>query len=346
MDRNVLFEDTELFAKYFDLCEDLRGKCFLITGATGLIGSVMVKCLLALNRRKNLGIKIIVVVRNKEKAKVVFGTEYEKIDIRQMALADISVGNIASDVNYIIHLASPTASKYFVERPVETLRTSIEGTVAVLEYAKLANIEAMVYTSSLEVYGSNSTDDWIDEQFQGYVNPLEIRSSYNIGKRSAECLCHAYAEEYGVPVKIARMTQTFGAGVEYNDSRVFAQFARKIIERKNIELHSTGETARMYCYTTDAISALLYILIRGKNGEAYNAANTDTYISIRDMAQMLVSAFRPDLKVITDIRLDMGYAPTTKLKLDTSKLQSLGWKPRFTLLKMFHRLIEYYKQLV
>ena len=340
MNKQVLEEDIHLFALHFELWEQLMGKTFLITGATGLIGSVMVKCLLALNRQKGLGIKVIAVVRSLEKAQKVFAEEFAQIRFSQLELADINAKTIGEPVDYIVHLASPTASKYFVEHPVETLRTAVEGTTAVLEYAKTANVEAMVYASSLETYGSNHTDELLSEDFQGYVNPVEVRSSYNMGKRTCECLCHAYAEEYGVNVTIARMTQTFGAGVEYNDGRVFAQFARKSIEGQDIELHTTGGTCRMYCYTTDAVSAMLYLLQKGESGEAYNIANKHSYISIRDMAYLVRDVFNPNINVVISPKENQGYAPETKLRLDTNKMEALGWKPQFDLNTMFLRLIE------
>lgn len=343
MNKQILIDDVIQFASGFELSEQLRNKTFLITGATGLIGSVMVKCLLELNRQKGLGIKVIAVVRSLEKAQKVFVEEALQIKFYQLGLTEIGVSSIREHVDYVVHLASPTASKYFVEHPVETLRTAIEGTTAVLDFAKEVKVEGVVYASSLETYGSNHNDDFIKEDFQGYVNPVEVRSSYNIGKRTCECLCHAYAEEYGVNVAIARMTQTFGAGVEYNDNRVFAQFARNVIERKDIELHTTGETSRMYCYTTDAISAMLYVLLKGRTGEAYNVANKDSYISIRDMAFMLKDSFNPDISVNICPKENQGYAPQTKLKLNTAKIEALGWQPRYNLHQMFERLLLFLK---
>ena len=242
---------------------------------------------------------------------------------------------ILKPVDYIIHLASPTASKYFVEHPVETLTTIIEGTQTVLEYAQAAGVVAMVFASSLEVYGSNDTDEPITEDFQGYLNPIGIRSSYNMGKRAAECLCHAYAKEYGVPVKIARLTQTTGAGIVKDDNRVIVQFARLAAEGNDIILHTKGEAARPYCYTTDAVSALLYILLKGNNGEAYNIANSDTYISVKEMAESLKEHFNPQIDVRVEQNDNMGYAPVTKLHLSTEKLETLGWKPRYGLKDIF-----------
>ena len=340
MNNKVLEEDIQQFAAHFALAEQLKGKSFLVTGATGLIGSVFIKCLLELNRHKNLGVKVIAVVRNLQKAAQIFGKDTTDLTTMMLELSEVGVRNLTPKVDYVIHLASPTASKFFVDNPVETLRTAFEGTTSLLEYAKQADVQAMVYASSLEVYGSNLTDELLNEDFQGYVNPIEVRSSYNIGKRACECLCHSYAKEYGVNVMIARMTQTFGAGVEYNDNRVFAQFARKAIEGENIELHTEGRTCRMYCYTTDAVSAMLYLLIHGKAGEAYNIANKKSYISIYDMAQMIKDEFSPGINVVVTPKDNQGYAPETKLRLDTTKMESLGWKPQYDLRTMFKRLIK------
>ena len=341
MNYQVLKEDVQQFAEHFELKEQLRGKTFLITGATGLIGSVMVKCLLALNQRDNLGIRILAVVRDLDKAQKVFKEEYDYIQFLQLSLTDITLEAVTAPVDFIIHLASPTASKFFVERPVETLTTTINGTHAVLEYAKAASIKAMVFASSLEVYGTNETDEPISEEFQGYLNPTEVRSSYNMGKRAAECLSHAYAEEFGIPVKIARLTQTTGAGIVENDNRVIVQFTRLAAEGKDIILHTTGEAARPYLYTTDAVSALLYITLTGKAGEAYNVANEDTFISARGIAEYLKRFFFPTINIRFDLNDNMGYAPVTKLRLSTKKLESLGWYPRYGLKEVFERLISF-----
>jgi nucleoside-diphosphate-sugar epimerase len=341
MNNLVLKEDVQLFAEQFELREQLRGKTFLITGATGLIGSVMIKCLLALNQKYDLGIKILAVVRDVEKAKNVFAEEFWAIDFVKMPLSDISNNTISEPVDYIIHLASPTASKYFVEHPVETLSTAIEGTQTVLKYAQTVDVEGVVFASSLEVYGSNDTDEPITEDFQGYLNPTEVRSSYNMGKRAAECLCHAFAKEYGVPVKIARLTQTTGAGFAYNDNRVIVQFARLAAEGKDIVLHTTGEAARPYLYTTDAVSGLLYIMLKGEVGEAYNVANEDTYISARGLAEYLQQNVNPSISVRIELKNNMGYAPNTKLCLSTEKLSALGWQPLYGLKDLFERLIKY-----
>ena len=155
--------------------------------------------------------------------------------------------------------------------------------------------------------------------------------------------CAGFASEYAVPVKVARLSQTFGPGVAYRDGRVFAEFARCAIEGRDIVLHTAGNTVRSYCYTRDAVNALLYILLRGKPGEAYNVTNMDTAVSIREMAQ-LVCGLVPEQGI--QLRFDtpgnlasFGYNPEMVIRLDSRKLQSLGWQAEVGLEEMFRRLI-------
>ena len=171
-----------------------------------------------------------------------------------------------------------------------------------------------------------------------------IEQAIPAGKRMVECLCASYASEYGVPVKVVRLSQTFGAGVAYLDGRVFAQFARSAIEGTDIVLKTKGETLRNYCYTADAVTALLLVLVKGAVGEAYNVANKDTAISIADMAHLVCEKFSGGRsKVVFDIAEDatkLGYNPVVKICLDTAKLEALGWKAEFGLEEMFRRTIE------
>ncbi|MBO4403624.1 MAG: NAD(P)-dependent oxidoreductase [Bacteroidales bacterium] len=329
-------EDIRLFAKTFPLAETLSGSRFLITGATGLIGSTLVHCLLALDK----GIGITCPVRSIVKAKAIFGEEAEKIQFIECDLIDYLRGLTPDErFQYIVHCASPTAGSYMTEHPVDTFELAVESTRMLLDYARKAKPEGVVYVSSLEYYGQNDNDNVIAEDFQGYVDASSARSSYPMGKRAAEYLCTAYALEHGVPAKIARLTQTFGAGVAPDDKRVFAQFARSVTAGADIVLHTTGKSAKPYCYTTDCIAAILYILLKGQKGEAYNVANDETYITIRDMAEFLRERFNPNIKVLVESHPEMGYAPETKLHLSAKKLKELGWKPRYGLFEMFGRLM-------
>lgn len=344
MNNYVLEEDVRQFAGYFELWNQLKGKSFLITGATGLIGSIMIKCLLELNRQRHLDIKILALVRSLEKASLIFGQNNDNLQFLQIDLKEINANSIGKEVDYVIHLASPTVGRFMEENPVETLDLAYRSTYALLSFAKQTDVKSLVYVSSLEYYGQVLDDRLITEDEQGYVDPMSNRSSYPMGKRAAEYLCYAFSKEYGTPAKVARLTQTFGAGISDNDNRVFAQFARSIIKGEDIVLHTTGESAKPYCYTVDCISAILYILLKGQNGESYNVANPDTYISIRDLAEFLKQHFNPKIDVRVELIGNMGYAPVTKLRLSAHKLMDLGWQPRHDLKQMFEKLISYVEE--
>lgn len=307
----------------------------LITGATGLIGSALVKRLAEQSER------IVCPVRSVEKAKAMFDSETFAVVSWFEISIDKFLKETEEDFDYIIHCASPTASKYFVEYPVETMRFNIDTTTGILDYAQRHQVKGIVYLSSLESYGAILDDAIVvTEDVQGYVNPMEERSSYNMAKRTCESLCHAYASEYGIPVKVVRLTQTISPFISDKDMRVFAQFARHAAKGEDIELHTEGTAARQYIHIDDAVDAILCVLYKGVPGEVYNAAREDSYISVRDMAQFVQENFNPSGKVVFHPRNDMGYAPMTKLRLDTQKLRNLGWKSKKDLYEMFRDLIE------
>ena len=307
---------------------------YLITGATGLIGSALVKKLILDNA------DVVCPIRNIEKARLMFDSLlFNKVKWIEVDLGKF-LNEMHDDYDYIIHCASPTASKFFIEKPVETLLFNINTTTSILNYSRSHKLKSVVYLSSLESYGTVLDDkESIDENFQGYVNPMEVRSSYNMAKRMCESLCHAFAEEYNIPVKVIRLTQTVSPIIRGDDMRVFAQFARRAAKGEDIELHTEGTAARQYIHVDDATEAILCVLYKGLSGEVYNAAREDSYISVRDMAHFIQENLNQKGKVIFKLRKDMGYAPTTKLRLDTTKLRKLGWEPKHTLFDMFNDLI-------
>lgn len=325
--------------------EKLDGASILITGATGLVGSMAVKALL--NCSEN--IIVYALVRNINKAEAIFAEEVNNPRLK-FVIRDVTVpAEISDSIDYIIHGASVTASKYMVSNPVETLMTAIKGTTNILELAKSHNVKSMVYISSMEAYGvTDSKKDIITEKDLGYIDILNPRSSYSEGKRICECICAAYASQYNIPVRIARLAQTFGAGVPKSDTRVFAQFAKSAIKGENIILHTKGESFGNYCYTADVISALLCLLTRGEIGQAYTVANEETTMKIKDMANLVANEIsNGKSQVVFDIPENsavLGYAPDNTMHLTAQKLKNLGWSPSFGLKEMYQRMIADWQQ--
>lgn len=328
--------------------ETLRGKTVLVTGATGLIGSILARALVCAGARRGLDVRVFAAVRNREKAKKLFG-EFLDQGLELLICDILSPIELPATLDYIVHGASVTTSKDFVDHPVETILTALKGTEHLLELAREKQVKGMVYLSSMEAYGVVDAEHYnVRETDYGYIDPLQPRSSYSESKRMAEGLCGAYAHEYQLPVKTVRLAQTFGAGIPEGENRVFAQFARSILSGQDIVLHTDGSKAHCYCYTSDAVLGILKVLLDGVPGEAYNVSNEETFSTIREMAQMLIAEYpESGSKLVFDIPEDagkFGYAPTSRMLVNAEKLRALGWKPEADLREMFRRLLASMKQ--
>lgn len=325
-------------------CIDLRklkGKTILVTGATGLIGTSLVKTLLFLNTAHSLDLTVLAMIRKQEKADRIFA-DYSNDNALKYVIASDGVENckeIPDNIDYIVHGANPTSSKFFVNNPVETIGTAINGTSAILNIARDKNVQGIVFLSTMEVYGYPQKGTKVKESMVGGFDTTVARNCYPLSKQLCENLCCSFYKEYGVPVKIARLTQTFGPGVEYNDGRVFAEFARCVIEHRDIVLKTKGETERCYLFTLDAVTAILTILLNGESGNAYTVANEDTYCSIYEMAKMVADEYGVNVVIEEQDVAAQGYANTLYMDLDTAKLKSLGWTPKVDLINMYKKMI-------
>lgn len=328
LDENQTQKDLEqIAAAEFIPWDKLQGKTVLVTGATGLIGYALATGLLYANQSRKLDVKVIALVRDLTRAQQRFGEWTEDKNLRFVIGSVEDLAEIDGSVDYIIHCASQTTSKMFVQQAVETIHTAVYGTDRLLRLAKEKNASGFVYLSSMEVYGHPARGHKVKESDIGAFSPMDLRNSYPIGKQLCENLCCAYAAEYGVPAMIVRLTQTFGAGVNYNDTRVFAEFARCVLERRDIVLKTKGETERSYLYTTDAVTAILTVLLKGKSGQAYNAADESTYCSIAEMAERVAKMGGVQVRFELQDRKSLGYPDTVYVDLDTSLLRELGWIP-------------------
>lgn len=324
--------------------EKFRNKRVAVSGATGLLGRNLIDTLLEANDRYGLNCQLVALVRDPEKAQEIFGeTDERTLKIVKQDVMDPVDEAVRAD--FLVHTASTTASRQMIEQPVETIMTTLDGTRNMLDFAVRCKMQGVVYLSSMEAYGIVEPGTGrLKEPDLGKIDLTNVRNGYAEGKRMAECLCAAYAKEYGLPVRVARLAQTFGAGISREENRVFAQFARSVLKGEDIVLHTPGEKANCYCYTSDAVLAILLLLTKGENGQAYNVANMETFCSIRGLAEEFL---RHDETGKCQLRIEipedpgsLGYAPDSALNLNSEKIMALGWKPSRNLPEMTERLLK------
>ncbi len=343
----TLQEDMEMIAETALPLENLRNATILITGATGLVGSQLVRALACCNRKRNLNLKILLFVRSKEKAHSIYGDLLQRKDL-QLVLGDVldcpeTLLPKGQHLDYIIHAASVTASKTMLSCPVDVINISVNGTKNMLALASLHGAKGFLYISSMEMYGQfTQRSQPVTETDLGSLDIMDIRSNYPESKRLCENLCIGYQKQYGLPVYIARLAQTFGAGILPGENRVFAQFARSALNGEDIILHTQGLSEGNYCYSRDMVLGLLTILLRGEAGNAYNVVNEATHTTIADMAQMVATVLANGaIRVKFDIPEEnlYGYAKDTKMRLSGKKLRSLGWEPSVDLEEAYRRMM-------
>lgn len=329
---------TEIISDVNIPWEKLSGKTILITGASGLLGSVFAKSLLSKFKDTDAAINVVLMSRSLEKISSVFD-DFLKMD--QVHFINNLNEFIGTKLDYVVHFASPTSSGDFVRTPVEVMSDIVGLTNSILHFANKYNAK-LLYISSMEVYGKID-QEIVDESDLGFIDIFESRSSYPVAKRFSESLCLAWHNEYNLDIKIARLTLTFGPGISKTDNRVFAQFARSSINHTPIVLHTEGLTKRDYIHIADAIRGLLYILLKDSKEVVFNVSNPNTYITIRELAERFSKISGSAVIVDTSKNLNQ-YAPTVRINLSVNRLRSLGWQPYFGIDEMIDDLITYLKE--
>ncbi len=305
----------------------LYGKSVLITGASGLIGVCLIDALMLLDSKYNAGIKVYAVGRSKEKAASRLGEYYDcpEFHFIEQDVRDAFPDDLTTD--FIIPLASNTHPLAYSKFPVDTIEINVKGAENALRKAVQCSA-AVIYPSSVEIYG-NGTEDF-DEEYTGKLNLSTSRACYTESKRTAEALCQSYISQYGVQCSIARLSRVFGPTMLLSDSKASSQFIKNSLSGENIVLKSKGEQYFSYTYVADAVQAILFVLLFGENGQAYNVASDRCNVRLADFARACAEA--SGTEVVFDIPSSTesrGYSIATKAILSTRKLRALGWEAKY-----------------
>ncbi len=323
--------DVDATVKSIKCIDELANKSVLITGAAGLVCSAVVDIMIRYNETHQKKIQIILAGRWLEEMAARFGTYMQKEYISFVIYdASKSDNSIPLHSDYIIHGASNASPDMIVKEPVETMLSNFSGLKYLFDYAKDCKTKRVLYISSSEVYGRKEFDKPYEETNYGYIDLLNVRNSYSIGKRAAETLCVSYSDEYGIESVIVRPGHIYGPTASPYDTRVASAWSYSAAKGNDIVMKSDGSQIRSYCYCLDCASAILTVLLRGKNKEAYNISNSDSVITIRELGEII-----SDVSGVTFTREEASFDdkkafnPMSNSSLSNKKLESLGWKGLF-----------------
>ena len=322
--------------------ETLSGKSFLITGATGLIGTCLIDALMLYNQQ-GASISVYAVGRSKEKAKLRLGEYYgnEFFHFIEQDVREPLPSNIEAD--FIIPLASNTHPLAYSQYPIETIEINVKGAEYSLQMAERCGA-TVLYPSSVEVYGNARGTDVFTEGYTGDLNLENSRSCYPESKRISEALCQSYFAERGVNVKIVRMSRVIGPTMLASDSKASSQFIIKALNHDNIILKSKGEQFFSYTYVADVVSAMLFVLVKGEYGKAYNISNYDCNVHLKDFARYCADF--SDMDVVFDLPSEVeakGFSIASQAIMDNKQIISLGWSPRYAIRESLIRILNILK---
>jgi len=232
--------------------------------------------------------------------------------------------------DFIIHAASNSQNKLFASDPVNTIMANILGSHNLLEFAVKTKAERFVFVSSGDLYGKPlNEDDVFDENYCGYINCNTLRAGYPEAKRAGEALCQAYISKYNLDVVIARPCRIYGPTMRLDDSKAMSEFIMNGVRGEDIVLKSQGLPRFSYCYGADCVSGILYCLLKGACGEAYNVSDSSDILSLREIAEYVSSL--AGKKVIFQLPSELqakGFLKVLKVVLANDKLRALGWSPK------------------
>lgn len=352
MNKGIVASDMEFIAKGFGRPGVFKGKAILITGCAGFLGFYFVHFFKYL-MDKGINIKSLILLDN-----FIVGTPdwlngfkgNKKIHIHNFDIVKDDIGKIndSKQADYVIHLASIASPAFYRKFPLETLDANVWGLRNLLDFYRQRHLQGLLFFSSSEVYGDPSAKNIpTKEEFRGNVSCVGPRSCYDESKRLGETLCYIYANKYFMPISVVRPFNNYGPGMRLQDKRAPADFAKAIIDNKDIVMFSDGAATRTFCYVADAVVGYLKALTYGRY-DYFNIGIDSPEISIKELALLYKKIGKKFLgyngRVLFRKSADRHYTTDNPLRRcpDIKKSKSLlGFSARIKVKEGVERYLKY-----
>ena len=246
------------------------------------------------------------------------------------------------EVDEIYNLACPASPIHYQHDPVQTTKTSVHGAINMLGLAKRLGCK-ILQASTSEVYGDPSVHPQ-SEEYWGHVNPIGIRSCYDEGKRCAETLFFDYHRQNGVPIKVARIFNTYGPRMHPADGRVVSNFIMQALKGEPITIYGDGSQTRSFCYVDDLIRGLMALMETGPETTGpINIGNPNEF-TVRELAEKVIALIGSNSQIVQE---PLPQDDPKQRQPDITKAKEvLGWQPSIELEQGLVKTVDYFRRFV
>jgi len=336
----------------------MAGKSLLITGGAGFLGYYLVQAALHFNKNQGRNQPVGVTVWDSfirgtpDWLRNLGGTPNLVVEHRDLIEP---LPDPMPDFQWIIHAAGIASPPFYRKYPIKTIDANITGIRNLLDYSvaqadRGKPVEGFLFYSSSEIYGDPTPESIpTPESYRGSVSCTGPRACYDESKRFGETLCVVFAQQHGIPTKMARPFNNYGPGLKITDKRVIPDFVRDILAGRDIVMYSDGKPTRTFCYSADSVTGYYKVLVKGHAGEPYNIGTERPEISMTELAEKIIEygreLFSYHGRLVHKPNPEANYLvdnPNRRCPDITKARAHLGYNPTILVDEGLHRAMNWY----